>query len=98
MRSRPLIPGGRGGLLVLAIAAVPIVLNRCKPFAKKVGEKMVEWGEKIKKDADRTESPATNETSSKSDMKKSAQDETLKSSSPAGKDEVTEQVAAATAP
>lgn len=98
MRSRPLIPGGRGGLLVLALAAVPIVLNRCKPFAKKVGEKMVEWGEKIKKDADRPETTVVGDSSSKSDMKTSTQDETLKSSSPAGKEEVKEQVAAATAP
>lgn len=96
MRSRPLIPGGRGGLLVLAVAAVPIVLNRCKPFAKRVGEKMVEWGEKIKKDADRPETTVVEETSSNADMRTTpTQEETLKSASPTGKEEVTEQIAAA---
>ena len=96
MRTRPLIPGGRGGLLVLAVAAVPIVLNRCKPFAKKVGEKMVEWGEKIKKDADRPETTVSEDTSSNADMRTTpTQEETLKSASPAGKEEVKEHIAAA---
>lgn len=96
MRSRPLIPGGRGGLLVLAVAAVPIVLNRCKPFAKKVSEKMVEWGEKIKKDADRPETTVAEKTSSNADMRTApTQEETLKSASPTGKEEVAEQIAAA---
>jgi hypothetical protein len=51
MRPRPIIPPGRAGLLVLAAATVPIVISRCKPLAKRVGEKMVEWGEKLQKEA-----------------------------------------------
>ncbi len=96
MRSRPFIPGGRGGLLVLAAAAVPLVLSRCKPLAKKVGEKMVQWGEKIQKDADRPDSTTVEETSSNADVNTSAE-ETLQSASPTGKEEVKEQIAAETA-
>lgn len=97
MRSRPFIPGGRGGLLVLAAAAVPLVLSRCKPLAKKVGEKMVQWGEKIQKDADRPDSTTVEETSSNADVKATTEEETLKSASPTGKEEVKEQIAAETA-
>lgn len=93
-----MIPGGRTGLFVLAAASVPIVLSRCKPLAKKLGEKMVEWGERIKKEADGPASTTTVETSSKADMGTTpTQDETLKAASPAGKEEVKEQIAAQTA-
>lgn len=96
MRTRPLIPGGQGGLLLLAVAAVPIVLNRCKPLAKKVGEKMVEWGEKIQNEANRPNSSVDSEKSSNADMNKSTPNETLEAASPAGKEEVKEQIAAQT--
>lgn len=97
MRSRPLIPGGRGGLLLLAAAAVPLVLSRCKPLAKKVGEKMVQWGEKIRKEADRPDSATAEKASSNSDVETPTKDETLESSSPTGKEEVKEQIASETA-
>ena len=96
MRSRPLIPGGRTGLFVLAAAAVPIVLSRCKPFAKKLGAKMVEWGERINKEADRPDSATSEKTSSNPDVETPTKDETLDSASPAGKEEVKEQIAAET--
>jgi hypothetical protein len=90
MRVRPVFPIGRSGLLVLAAAAVPLVLSKCKPAAKWVGEKMVEWGEQLRKEG---EAPETAADSSKVDMKKS--DETiLRSASPATKEEIKEDIAA----
>jgi hypothetical protein len=91
---RPLIPIGRGGLLVLAVAAIPLVISKCKPVAKQVGDKLVEWGEKLKKDADRTDTTEASSTSSKADMQEPTVEETLKSASPAGKEEVKTQSAA----
>lgn len=55
MRHRP-IPSGTTGLIVLAVAAVPLVLSRCKPLAKRVGEKLVSWGEELKKEAEKPDS------------------------------------------
>ncbi len=85
-------------MLILAFAAVPIVLSRCKPLAKQVGQKLVQWGESLQKDAEKMDSPTEGKPSSNSNMKESRQDETLKSSSPAGKGEISEQIAADVAP
>lgn len=90
MQVRPVISLGRSGLLVLAAAAVPLVLSTCKPAAKWVGEKLVEWGEKLKKESESAEPAAE---SSKSDMKK-ADEKLLRGASPAGKEEIKEGIAA----
>lgn len=90
MRVRPIVPVGRAALLTLAAASLPLLLSKCKPAAKWLGEKMVEWGEQLKKDA---ESPEPAKESSKADMQK-ADEQTLKSASPATKEEVKGAVAA----
>lgn len=92
MRVRPIIPGGRAGLLMLAAASIPLVLSKCKPAAKWLGEKMVEWGEQLRKDA---ESPESKPPSSKETIKKASDGDLLKSASPATKEEVKEEIAAA---
>lgn len=94
---RPLIPLGRGGLLVLAVAAIPILISKCKPVAKQVGEKLKEWGDKLEKEADRTPPTEPAQASSNADMQEPTVDETIKSASPAGKEEVKVQAAAKTA-
>jgi hypothetical protein len=95
MRPRPIIPPGKAGVLVLAAATVPLLLSRCKPFAKKVGEKMVEWGEKLQKEVEKPEPPKA-EPPSNVEVKPTAE-ETIKSASPTGKEEVKATSAAATA-
>lgn len=90
MRVRPNIPVGRTGLLVLAAASVPLLLSKVKPAAKWVGEKMVEWGEQLKKEA---ESPGPVKESSNGDMRKS-DEKILRSASPATKEEIKEDIAA----
>ena len=97
MRPRPIIPGGKAGLLVLAAATVPLLISVCKPAAKRIGEQMMEWGEKLKKDAEKVEEPAAAKSSSKADMKATPAEETLKAASPAGKEEVKAQVASTAA-
>ncbi|MBI1757329.1 MAG: hypothetical protein HYR64_09515 [Fimbriimonas ginsengisoli] len=54
---RGIVPPGRLGLLLIAAAMVPVVLARCKPFAKKVGEALVKAGEKLKETAEEPTKP-----------------------------------------
>ena len=75
---------------MLAAAAIPLVLSKYKPAAKWVGDKLVEWGEQLKKEG---ESPAPAPQSSNDDMKKS-DEKFLKSASPATKEEIKEDIAA----
>ena len=95
MRPRPIIPPGKAGVLVLAAATVPLLISRCKPFAKKMGEKMVEWGEKLQKEALKPEPPKA-EPPSNVEVKPTAE-ESVKSASPTGKEEVKAATAASTA-
>ena len=78
----------------MAVAAIPVALTRFKPAAKKIGEKMVEWGEKLQREAERANSANSTAPSSKAGMKDPTVEETLKSASPAGKEEVKEQAGA----
>jgi hypothetical protein len=96
---RPFVPVGRSGLLVLGFAAASLAIAQCKPLAKKVGEKLVQWGESMKREAEETEPTTSEETASKTEVKNAATtEETVKSASPAGKEEVKAQTAAQTAP
>ncbi len=88
MRVPPRVSMGKGGLLILAVAALPIALRKFKPAAKRVGEKMVEWGEKLQRDTEKNSNSSSNV-----DMESSKASEHIKSSSPTGKEEVKEQVA-----
>ena len=97
MRVRPIVPGGRAGLLLLAAAAVPIVLSRSKSLSRKLGDKLVEWGEQLRREADRMESSAQAPKSSNPVVKEAAHSETHESASPTGKEEVKEQIASKTA-
>jgi hypothetical protein len=83
---------------VLAFAAVPLIISSCKPVAKKVGEKLVEWGEKLRKDSEEVEAPpVVAEPSSNATVKEDVSAQTVKTASPTGKDEVKAQVASKTA-
>lgn len=41
----------RVGLVAVAAAAVPIVLRKCRPLAKQVGDTLVRAGEKLRQEA-----------------------------------------------
>lgn len=41
----------RTAIIAAAVAAVPVVLKKCKPLAKQVGEALVKLGEKLQEDA-----------------------------------------------
>lgn len=43
-----MIPPGRAGLIVLAVALVPVALAKVKPLAKKLGEELIKIGENLK--------------------------------------------------
>ncbi|HJP83879.1 MAG TPA: hypothetical protein VJ835_10285 [Fimbriimonadaceae bacterium] len=82
---RPVV-SGKAGLIVLAAAAIPVAIAQFKPAAKKLGEKMVEWGEKLQRDAQEAK-PASN-----GDMKTSRSSHE-QHASPTGKEEVKAQQA-----
>lgn len=42
--------GGRTGILILAIAAIPLVYKACKPALKRIGEELSKIGEKLQKE------------------------------------------------
>jgi hypothetical protein len=80
---------------VLAFAAVPLIISSCKPVAKKIGEKLAEWGEKLKKENEEVPAPPVQEeqSSNATVKEKDVSAETVKTASPPGKEEVKEQVA-----
>jgi hypothetical protein len=92
MRIRPIIPIGPAGLLVLAVAAVPILVSRSKPTARKIGKKLIEWGEGLLKEADGPSSPSDKKVASEEGMKHDRKD-LLSSASPAAKEEIKEVIA-----
>lgn len=47
----------RAAVAVAAVAAVPVVLRKCKPLAKKLGDTLVKAGEQLRESADREEEP-----------------------------------------
>jgi hypothetical protein len=49
MNNRIHIPSGNAGLFLLAIALAPLVLKKCKPVAKALGENLVKAGEAVQK-------------------------------------------------
>ena len=52
------IPPGKGALLVLAVAAVPVVLSRFKPLAKKIGKGLKSAGEAMDRAGSSEPAPA----------------------------------------
>jgi|SRR5947209_15714739 len=52
---RVVIPPGRAGLIVLAVAAVPIVVKKFKPVVRWTGKKLSEAGARVTKMADEVE-------------------------------------------
>ena len=52
---RVVIPPGRAGLIVLAVAAVPIVIKKFKPVVRWTGRKLSEAGARVTKMADEVE-------------------------------------------
>ncbi len=47
---RGLIVLTRVGLLVAAAAAIPVLIRRCKPLAKQIGDTLIKAGEKLKEE------------------------------------------------
>jgi hypothetical protein len=43
------IPSGGAGLLLLALAFAPVVIKKCKPAVKAVGEALVKAGTAVQK-------------------------------------------------
>ncbi|MCC7229537.1 MAG: hypothetical protein IT203_04020 [Fimbriimonadaceae bacterium] len=68
MRPRPIVPPGKAGLLLIAVATVPLILGRCKPFAKRVGSKLVEWGEKLQKEDKEAAEVPTNSSAQEAEV------------------------------
>jgi len=52
MNNRAPIPTGGAGLLLIAIAVAPLVIKKCKPAVKAVGEALVKAGNAVQKAAD----------------------------------------------
>jgi hypothetical protein len=51
MYNRTNIPSGGAGLLLLAIAVAPVIIKKCKPAVKAVGEALVKAGAAVQKAA-----------------------------------------------
>lgn len=47
----------RAAVAVVAVAAVPVVLRKCKPLAKKIGDTLVKAGEQLRESAENADSP-----------------------------------------
>ena len=45
------IPSGGAGLLLLAVAAAPILIKKCKPVVKAAGEALIKAGNAVQKAA-----------------------------------------------
>lgn len=54
-RGGGVIPPGRAGLIVLAVAMVPIVVKKFKPIVRWTGKKLTEAGQRVTKMADEVE-------------------------------------------
>jgi len=52
---RVVIPPGRAGLIVLAVAAVPIVVKKFRPIVRWTGKKLSEAGARVTQMADEVE-------------------------------------------
>ena len=52
MSGRSSIPPGKAGLIVLAVATLPILLRKCKPLVKVVGSGLTKFGEAMTKAAE----------------------------------------------
>jgi hypothetical protein len=51
MNNRMNIPSGGAGLVLLAVALTPVVLKKCKPAIKVVGESLERFGQTVQKAA-----------------------------------------------
>jgi len=54
-RGGGMIPPGKAGLVVLAVAAVPIVVKKFRPIVRWTGRKLTQVGERVTKMADEVE-------------------------------------------
>jgi len=52
MNGRVNIPSGNAGLFLIAIAFAPLILKKCKPAAKAVGEALIKAGNAVQKMAE----------------------------------------------
>ncbi len=61
MSGRSSIPPGKAGLVVLAVATLPILLKKCKPLVKVVGSGLTKFGEAMTKAAEEPMDPVKTE-------------------------------------
>jgi cell division protein FtsN len=76
MRRNGAIPPGRAGLLVIAVAMVPIVVRKFPDVVRWVGKKIETTGSKIKNSADEVERYERERTARKSGSPSAAKPET----------------------
>jgi hypothetical protein len=102
-----IIPPGRAGLIVLAAVITPVVLKKCRRITKRVGEGMMQVGEKLRDYANEGTSnngaapnadvkeanPATAATAT-TKVKASTKGADLNAASPTGQEEMEAHIAA----
>lgn len=101
MRVGGVIPPGRAGVIMLAVAFAPLVLRKLKPVTRAVGEGLVKAGETLRRIAEdqgtATAATATNEAmrNPEETTKAGAEaaDVPMESASPIGQEEIAEQAA-----
>ena len=49
MSNRPNIPFGSPSLIIIAVAFAPLIIKKCKPAVKLVGETLVKAGNTVQK-------------------------------------------------
>jgi len=76
---RIVIPPGRAGLIVLAVAAVPIVVKKFKPIVRWTGKKLSDAGARVTKMAEEVERYDAEKTASTSNAQPTAQRSTTSS-------------------
>lgn len=92
------IPPGRGGLIILAAACVPIVIKKFKPIVRFVGKKLTEVGDKVQRiaeEVDAYDKKKAEEAAKKVAEPKPADIPETKTASPTGQEEVKAQKASA---
>jgi hypothetical protein len=67
-RGGGVVPPGAAGLVVLAVAAVPIVVKHFRPIIRRVGKGLVRAGERVQKMADEVEGYRTPRQERESNM------------------------------
>lgn len=68
---RGIVALARLGIVVAAVAAIPLILKRSKPAAQKVGDALIDLGKRLKEDA--SESAKKGSTTPKGETEKKSE-------------------------